>query len=124
MVKKKWKNQFPDSFKGGIYNSSDVKINKENNKHEVNEKAYELIRLSGRWTVEVLFDDKIYWQMNDMPLLPMMNMKFMLPSDTSLREDLIAFASGDIKLAQDKKELVEEKQRIDRKLREKYSHKK
>jgi len=49
-----------------------------------------------------------------------MQMKFMLPSDTSLREDLIAFMSGDLKLAQDKKELVEEKQRFDRKLREKY----
>ena len=118
--KKKTDVQFPDSFKGGIYNSSDVKISKNDSKHEVNEKAYELIRLNGRWTVEVLFDDKIYWQMNDMPLLPMMQMKFMLPSDTSLREDLIAFMSGDLKLAQDKKELVEEKQRFDRKLREKY----
>ena len=97
-----------------------MKISKNDSKHEVNEKAYELIRLNGRWTVEVLFDDKIYWKMNDMPLLPMMQMKFMLPSDTSLREDLIAFMSGDLKLAQDKKELVEEKQRFDRKLREKY----
>ena len=101
-----------------------MKISKNDSKHEVNEKAYELIRLNGRWTVEVLFDDKIYWKMNDMPLLPMMQMKFMLPSDTSLREDLIAFMSGDLKLAQDKKELVEEKQRVDRKLREKYSKKK
>jgi hypothetical protein len=113
--------KFPDEIKGGIYNSNDIKINNEKCKHEINENANELVPLSGRWTVDLYFEDKNYWKMNDMPLLPMMEMKFMLPSDTSLREDLIAFAKGDLNLAQIKKEEVEEKQRNDRKLREKYA---
>ena len=60
--------KFPDEIKGGIYNSNDVKINNEKCKHEINENANELVSLSGRWIVELEFEDKIYWKMNDMPL--------------------------------------------------------
>jgi len=50
-------------------------------------------------------------------------MDFILPSDSSFREDLINFIKGDEVNAQKFKEGLEEKQRNDRKLRSNYLEK-
>jgi len=53
----------------------------------------------------------------------MYKMDFILPSDSSFREDLINFIKGDEVNAQKFKEGLEEKQRNDRKLRSNYLEK-
>ena len=48
---------------------------------------------------------------------------FVLPSDSTKREDLIALEKGNLDEAQEKKEKLEQSQRDDLQLRENYSNK-
>ena len=55
------------------------------------------------------------------PFFPMEKQTFTLPSDSLYREDLILLKTGDAEMAQKAKMNLEEIQRNDRKLREKYN---
>lgn len=107
----------PDTFIGNIIKLSECKINPTSPKHTINKDAKSFCSITGGWTRELLFDKVYFWRESDEVLLPMMKSKFMLPSDSTRREDLKAFTVGDEKLAQEKKEEVEELQRHDRRLR-------
>ena len=68
----------------------------------------------------ICFDKKEYWKQGQYDLLPMMRMENTLLSDSWNRDDLRDFIKGDEENAQKNKEKLEEIQRRDRKLREKY----
>lgn len=91
-------------------------------KFKKNTKSY--TKIAGRWTQSVTFDKKEYWKQGEYDLLPMMKMKYTLPSDSWNREDLIEFIKGNEETAQQNKEKLEEIQRNDRKLREKWKKEK
>lgn len=65
-------------------------------------------------------DDKEYWRQGECELPNMEKMEFMLPSDSSLREDIILLKHGYEEYAQEAKTYLEEIQRNDRNLREKF----
>lgn len=69
------------------------------------------------------FNEVKYWQYGEYLPVDMYKMDFILPSDSSFREDLINFIKGDEVNAQKFKEGLEEKQRNDRKLRSNYLEK-
>ena len=109
-------------FVGQIVKYSDVKIDKNYPVHEVQKNAHCYCKISGHWTQNICFDKKEYWKQGDYDLLPMMKMENTLQSDSWNRDDLKDFIKGDEESAQKNKEKLEEIQRGDRKLREKYKN--
>lgn len=114
------KKTFPDMFIGQIVKYSDVKIDNNYPIHEVQKNAHCYCKISGHWTQNICFDKKEYWKQGQYDLLPMMRMENTLLSDSWNRDDLRDFIKGDEENAQKNKEKLEEIQRGDRKLREKY----
>ena len=90
-------------------------VNPQTKEKEVKAKGY------ASWLGQVIFDDKIYWSIFD----PEQSWKwsqtginFILPSDSTKREDLISLLNGNIDEAQANKEKLEQIQREDQKKRE------
>jgi hypothetical protein len=79
-----------------------------------------LCKIEGEWTNSIKFDDKGYWIYDQCTHYPLRRMKFTLPSDSTVREDLVVFKKGLEEEADAVKIKLEEIQRKDRKLREKY----
>ena len=93
-------------------------VNPKTKQKEVKAKGY------ASWLGQVIFDNKTYWSIFD----PEQNwtqkgIDFILPSDSTKREDLIALEKGNLDEAQEKKEKLEQSQRDDLQLRENYSNK-
>ena len=112
---------YPDKFIGKIVNLSDVKIDDNGSNHELAKDAKTYGILGGEWTQEVFFGDQIYWKRNLENYCKMYEMDYKLPSDSSLREDVALWGQNDEEKAQIKKEIYEEIQREDTKLRNKYT---
>ena len=80
--------------------------------------------IEGNWIDYVMIDGERYWEIDKQLPLPVTNLTDPLPSDSSYREDLKAFIANNEEEAQKQKEIMEEIQRNDRKLREKFVKKK
>ena len=79
-----------------------------------------LCRIEGQWTKYLDFEHDRYWNKVDYPLVNFYkNDKYILPSDSTLREDLNYFINNDEVNAQICKEKLEDLQRNDKKFREK-----
>ena len=90
-------------------------VNPKTKEKEVKAKGY------ASWLGQVIFDNKIYWSIFDpKPTLTQKGINFVLPSDSTKREDLDALVKGDLDDAQSKKEKLEQIQRDDLKLRQNY----
>ena len=76
--------------------------------------------VEGEWTHFLKFDDVVYWKSKNIPLAPLYKMDYIIPSDSTQREDLRNFINGNETEAQVIKEKYEDIQRNDRKLRENY----
>jgi hypothetical protein len=119
--KGKQKEYYPDKFIGKIVNFSDVKIDKEGSNHELNKNAKSYCDVSGEWCKEIYFGEQCYWRRNLDNYCNMYEMEYKLPSDSSLREDMILWGQNDEEKAQIKKEEYEELQRKDTKLRNEFN---
>ena len=118
LFKKKTNIQYyPDKFIGKIVNLSDVKIDKNGSNHELKKDAKTFGILGGEWTQEIIFGEEIYWKRNLENYCNIYEMEYILPSDSSFREDMNLWGKNDEKNAQIKKEEYEEIQRNDTKLR-------
>lgn len=104
---------------GFIANIRNVKFDAKKNCYTC-DKSLILAKIEGEWTNFVKIDDKLRWEHGMYPLFPMEKQAFTLPSDSLCREDLILLKLGDHELAQQAKTNLEEIQRNDKKLREKY----
>ena len=77
--------------------------------------------LTGKWYGDLYFDGKCYKSKEEGPFpLKVERMKYLLPSDSIWREDVICKLWGDNDRSNREKERLENLQRNDRKLREKY----
>ena len=77
------------------------------------------------WIGQAYFDGKQYWSIFDnCPVWKQDNIGYLLESDSSKRKDLVALSKGDIDEAQKQKNIIEQTQRNDQALREKYYKKK
>ena len=110
---------YPDKFIGKIVNLSDVKIDTNGSNHELKKDAKTYGILGGEWTQEIFFGDQIYWKRNLENYCKMYEMDYTLPSDSSFREDVIFWGQNDEEKAQITKEIYENIQREDTKLRNK-----
>jgi hypothetical protein len=94
-------------------------VNPKTKEKEIKAKGY------ASWLGQVIFGDKTYWSIFDPEQKwTQKGIDFILPSDSSKREDLIALAKGDFDDAQDKKGKLEQLQRDDQKKRDDYLKKK
>ena len=88
-------------------------VNPNTKEKEVKAKGY------GSWLGQLMFDDKIYWSIFDEePKWVQNGIKFILPSDSTKRIDLISLIKGNLDEAQENKEKLEQIQRDDQKKRE------
>ena len=118
----KKRENFPDYFCGHIVSSDFVQVDENGSNHTLLKGYQSICKISGEWTNNIKFDDEEYWGIYDEPLLTMHHDEnMMLPSDGSVRSDLLCFIKGDIDSSQKEKEGLEVKQREDRKLRAKWA---
>ena len=114
------KNTFPDFFKGQIVDSSFVTIDEKGSNHALKKGAQILCKIEGEWTSSIRFDEEEYWDIEDYNLIQMYHYGYLLPSDSSLRLDLINFIKDDQEKSQVEKEKNEELEEKDKELRKKY----
>ena len=115
---------FPDYFQGHVVNSKYVQVDENGSNHTLLKGYTSICKISGEWTVGLRFDDVEYWGINDdNPLTMYHDEHLMLPSDGSLRTDLLCLIRGKEEASQKEKERLEEKQRDDRKLRTEWAKK-
>jgi hypothetical protein len=113
---------FPDYFKGSIVKVSDIEFGKKQD-HMFKKNYNEYCSIEGDWTNSIKFNNQKYWAINDYKQLPFYQPEYKLKSDSSLRDDILYLLQGNIDESQKYKELYDETQRHDRKLREEYSKK-
>ena len=114
------KNTFPDFFKGQIVDSSFVIVDEKGCNHTLKKGAQSLCKIEGEWTSNIRFDDEEYWDIEDYKLIQMYHYGYMLPSDSSLRLDLISFIKDEQEKSQVEKEKNEACEEKDKELRKKY----
>ena len=115
----KKKNTFPDYFKGDIVESKFVKMDEKGCNHILNKGYKSLCKIEGEWTSYIKFDDIEYWDIEDYQLIQMYHYGYLLPSDSSLRLDLINFIKDDQEKSQIEKEKIEADAEKDINLRKK-----
>lgn len=74
--------------------------------------------VEGLWIDYVMIDGDKYWEIDKVPFVPLVREPNPLPSDSLYRNDLKALISGNLEESQKQKEIMEEIQRNDRKLRD------
>ena len=116
------KNSFPDFFKGQIVDSSFVIVDEKGCNHRLKKGAQSLCKIEGEWTSNISFDDEEYWDIDEYKLIQMYHYGYILPSDTSLRKDLIYFIKEEQEKSQEEKEQYEINEEKDKELRKKYSN--
>jgi hypothetical protein len=79
-----------------------------------------MAKFEGEWSNYFKIDDHVYWRQGEYELPELEKMSFTLPSDSTLRSDVILLKNGHEEFAQIAKIHLEEVQRNDRKLRENY----
>ena len=108
---------FPDTFMGKVVKLEDVIISEKDGEHTLKEGAMEYVEIKGGWSREIKFNDKVYWSIEDYPLLSITENGYKCPSDGRFRPVLKALISNDEETSQNEKEKLEVLQRADRKLR-------
>ena len=89
------KNTFPDYFKGQIVDSSFVEVDEKGCHHNLKKGAKCLCKIEGEWTSSIRFDDEEYWDIEEYKLIQMYHNGYILPSDSSLRKDLICLINNE-----------------------------
>lgn len=77
-----------------------------------------MANFEGEWSNYFKIDDHIYWRQGEYELPHLERMCYTLPSDSTLRPDLVLLKNGHEEYSQIAKIHLEEVQRNDRKLRE------
>lgn len=116
---------FPDYFRAVITRKSQCQ--KSEKKQETIftplKNHTKLIEFSGNWGTHIELEDEIIWQRNQSRYEDLLRTPYTLPSDCTLRTDLIALRNNKTKEAQNEKTKLEEIQRNDRKLRANFNKK-
>jgi hypothetical protein len=107
---------YPDTFRGDIVKYSSIKTD-TSGKHTLEKNYFSYCKIDGEWTNHLNFDDIKYWHVKGYHMIHLTRPDYILPSDSSLREDLKAFINDEEEKAQLLKEKYEDIQRHDRKLR-------
>jgi len=119
------KSTLPDYIKGIITRKSQCVFNEKDNSYTPKDKHFVFAKIEGEWSDYVKFDDTIYWDYSTFAHYNIQRHEddFVLPSDSTKREDLIILKLGNESEAQKAKVKLEELQRKDRKLRASHGNK-
>jgi len=110
-----------DDVEGVIYRvKPDINIKDHTKVKDLKDIEEKLCSITGSWLGSLKFDNKTYWNIDEVELPALNFKKDPLPTDWRYREDLIWLRRGDIKIAQEWKLRLEIEQRRDRGVREKY----
>jgi len=103
-----------DHFQGTMYLS-------RKKQHEEEEKEGMVGQIKGSWLEYLQIDGDVYWSYaldHEKEAIPRcLDAKYLLPSDSTFREDVLYLEKGDLETAQEKKIGLEEQQRMERKWR-------
>ena len=122
--KKSTKTNFPDFFQGHIVNSKYIQVDENASNHTLLKGYHSICKISGEWTNNLMFDDVEYWRIDEENALTMYHDEnYRLPSDGSLRTDLLCLEKDKEDASQKEKERLEVRQREDRKLRAEWANK-
>ncbi len=111
---------FPDYSKGFIIPSNLISINPVSLEYKITAKEKDhLVNIEGEWTDHISFNKVRYWSSEEHKIPYLQKHYNILPSDSSLRNDVKAFKEGNLDEAQKVKEEYEQIQRTDRELRKK-----
>ena len=77
-----------------------------------------LSKIHGEWNGKIFIDSKQAFDFEDQLPVELENYSYALPSDSTIRTDVIELSKGDVAVAQDEKDRLEELQRKDKKLRQ------
>ena len=117
MLSKMWYGKQNPQYDEGI--AVIRQVNPQTKEKEVKAKGY------ASWLGQVIFGDKTYWSIFDeKPKWSQEKIGYILPSDSTKREDLNSLLNGKIDEAQTNKEKMEQIQREDQKKREAYYNEK
>lgn len=83
-------------------------------------KGFPMSKISGSFMSHIEFDDKRYWDIRENFPITFIEVNKHTPSSSIVREDRILLDKDKVENAQTAKEAIENLQRKDRKLREKY----
>lgn len=126
-----------DHFSGSIWRINDKFVeylkHLPKKQHELDEikfrekehSAGHMAKIEGNWLDHLKMDGKIYWSIYECLPYKLQYFDNPLPSDSNFRLDLLYLREGNENKAQELKDKIEETQRQDKKLRDKYkkSHK-
>jgi hypothetical protein len=117
-----FKSESPDYLSGDIYKVTPAFMDKFlATKKKLSLKKDEnkvMAKIHGEWNGKVFSDGQQIFDFEDQLPVELENYAFSLPSDSVLRTDAIELTKGDMSVAQDEKDRLEELQRTDRKLRQ------
>jgi len=90
------KSTVPDYIKGVITRKSQCDINLKDKSFTPKEKHFVFSKIEGEWSDSLKIDDTIYWDYSTFGhhSLELVEGEFILPSDTTKREDLIVLKLG------------------------------
>ncbi len=80
----------------------------------------EICKVNGIWHQFLEFDNRKYWEFEDYVAYQLEKERDPIPSDSNFREDVIIWKNRDVDAGQSAKERLENLQRADKKLREKF----
>jgi hypothetical protein len=119
------KNTFPDYVSGIITSrKNNAKYNIKNKKYEIIDREKEIYsKMEGEFSSEINFDGKNYWKFEEGSFPKFYRQDFTLPSDSCYREDEYFLINNEESIAGAYKNVMEERQRRDRRLRNEYEKK-
>jgi len=113
------KDNFVEIMKESASKLQDIELKFKEKEHAV----IKLETIQGHWMQYLKLGEQITWSFGDPWPYKLQYMENPLPSDSNFRLDLLYLKIGEEEKAQDNKKRIEEVQRHDRKLREKYASK-
>jgi len=118
----KKKSNYPDFFKGFItFISKNAKFDKKEKSYTITDlNKHILSNIEGEYSNHIKFDNEIFWEKDKLEHPKYKRMGFTLPSDSTFREDIQWMRKENTDMAQKEKIKLEEIQRSDKKLRERF----
>jgi len=110
---------FPDYFQGFITRKSQCTNEQDNNWtiYKEKEDCTKFLELNGRWNNSIECEDEVLWERKKLNYSELRRLDYTVPSDSTLRKDIILLKENDFTNSQKEKLKYENLQKKDNKLR-------
>lgn len=108
-------------FRGIITSISKGTTLNKKNQYQIKDKDVKVLsKIEGEYSNSITIDDEVVWQYDPSSFPAINRMDYTLPSDSTLRSDIIMLKEDQLEFGQTCKVTIEQAQRKDKALREKY----